>query len=277
MGFGKFLGKVAGDITNSLKEANEERKRRIKIEQDRKRKERAQWEKQYAEIEKLLDKFEIPMLQKFCENVLGRLPQGDVEEYDDKSTGEKIVEEYDPAREHYIDFIWVYLKDGKLKFTQIKDFALKNRIVAPSFFGDSENSSSSQLNDFEIIINSIVAQFEPERIDSEEHLQAQVTIFLKAKFPTKKIEREVLTKRGDKLDIVIDGKYVFELKVPQDRTSLRNLSAQLEEYKEEYPDICAIIFDDESKNLTSEIKEYIDKYKRSLGIHSVILRGRKQG
>lgn len=277
MGFGKFLGKVAGDITNSLKEANEERKRRIKIEQDRKRKERAQWEKQYAEIEKLLDKFEIPMLRKFCENVLGRLPQGDVEEYDDKNTGEKIVEEYDPAREHYIDFIWIYLKDGKLKFVQIKDFALKNRIVAPSFFGDSENSSISQLNDFEIIINSIVAQFEPEKIDSEEHLQAQVTIFLKAKFPTRKIEREVLTKRGDKLDIVIDGKYVFELKVPQDRTALRNLSAQLEEYKEEYHDICAIIFDDESKNLTSEIKEYIDKYKRNLGIHSVILRGRKQG
>lgn len=276
MGIGKFLGKVAGDITNSLKEANEERKRRIKIEQDRKRQERAQWEKQYAEIEKLLDKFEIADLDKFCKNVIGASPQGDVEEYKDEETGEKVIDEYDPAREHYVDFIWDKIKDGKIKFSQIKDFGLKNRIVAPSFFGDADKSTGSQLDDFEIIINSIVAQFEPERIDNEEHLQAQVTIFLKAKFPDKKIEREVLTKKGDKLDIVVDGKYVFELKVPDTRTTLRNLSAQLEEYKEEYPDICAIIFDDETKNLTSEINEYVDKYKRSLGIHSVILRGRKR-
>ena len=34
-------------------------------------------------------------------------------------------------------------------------------------------------------------------------------------------------------------------KVAQDRTTLGNPSAHLEEYQEEYPDICAIIFDDE--------------------------------
>ena len=57
---------------------------------------------------------------------------------------------------------------------------------------------------------------------------------------------------------------------------LRNLSAQLEEYKEEYPNICAVIFDDESKNLTTDINEYVDKYKRNYGIHSIVLRGKKR-
>ena len=100
---------------------------------------------------------------------------------------------------------------------------------------------------------------------------------MKAKFSDKKIEREVSTKSGDKLDIVMDDKFVLELKVPRGKTDLRNLSAQLEEYHEEYPNICAIIADISEivdlddpdpveENLTKRISEYADKYKMKLDI-----------
>ena len=97
------------------------------------------------------------------------------------------------------------------------------------------------------------------------------------RFSDKKIEREVSTKKGDKLDIVIDGKFVLELKVPRGKTDLRNLSAQLEECHDEYPNICAIIADISKivdlddpdpveENLTQRISEYADKYKMKLDI-----------
>lgn len=106
-------------------------------------------------------------------------------------------------------------------------------------------------------------------------MEAQLTIFLKAKFPDKKIQRQVTTKGGDQLDILVDDKYAFELKVPEQRT-IRNLGAQLEEYKEEYQNICAVIFDAESKNLTNYINDYVDKFKRDYGVPSIILRGSKK-
>ena len=66
---------------------------------------------------------------------------------------------------------------------------------------------------------------------------------MKTKFPEKKVEREVNTNLGNKLDILIDDVYVLEIKQPTSRSQLRNLSAQLEEYQEEYPFLAAIIGD----------------------------------
>jgi hypothetical protein len=269
MGLGDFLGKVAGDIGNTIKDANEERKERMRIRDEQAEKDRIMREKILRLKSELLDKFDFPQLKQLCRDMLGREPKS---EFVDEKTGAKYRIEQD--RHYYVEFI---IKESGLRYSHIKDYALKNKIVTPSFFGEESSTSSPKQNDFEIIVNSIKAQFEPEKITDEEHLQAQVTIFLKAKFPEKKIEREVSTKRGDKLDIVVDGNFVFELKVPQDRTALRNLSAQLEEYKEEYPNICAVIYDDESKNLTTDINEYVDKYKKNYSIQSIILRGKKRG
>jgi len=95
-----------------------------------------------------------------------------------------------------------------------------------------------------------------------------------------KIERQQHTQRDERLDIIVDDKYVFEIKVPRNRTTLRDLTAQLAEYKEQYPNICAIIADvskvepDENSelesNLSQSIKEYADKYKTNLGIQTII-------
>ena len=132
-------------------------------------------------------------------------------------------------------------------------------------------------SDFESIINAIEFEFEPEKITDEEHLQAQLSIFLKAKFPNAIVEREIKTAHGDRIDVLVDGKFAFELKVPDERVKLRNLMAQLEEYKEQYNDICAIILDNQSLDLSDTIREYAEKYKSKLGVRSIILTGKKRG
>ena len=159
----------------------------------------------------------------------------------------------------------------------LKYFAIRHKVIPPSFFGEDPDVVGN-INDFENIINSVHRGFDPERITNEEHLQSQLTVFLKAKFPDMKVEREVKTKQGDLLDIVVDDKYVFELKVPKNRTQLRNLSAQVEEYIEQYPNLCVVIADiskadlDEEleSNLTQNITEYADKYKVKFGVQTLI-------
>ena len=101
-------------------------------------------------------------------------------------------------------------------------------------------------------------------------------VFLKAKFSERKIRRQVTIQGNDILDILVDDKYAFELKVPRTRSDLRNLGAQLEEYQEQYPNLSAVIFDIDDSNLTQDIIDYSDKYKRNYGIPTIILGGRKR-
>jgi hypothetical protein len=251
--------KILSDIRDKYNEYSENR-----IENERKR---AEYEKT---VNKLLDKFEIPDFDQFLLRFLNKKPEPEIETDEETNRERKI----NPGRREYLDFVWDHLNDNEINFQQLKDFALKKRIVTLSFFGE-ETDIEEEKREFNELINAIKSDFEPERITNEEHLQAQLTIFLKAKFPDRKISREVITKRGDKLDIVVDDKYVFELKVPADRTVLRNLGAQLEEYVEEHPNICAVIFESDGTNLSTIINDYADKYKRDYGIRTIILRGTK--
>jgi len=127
-----------------------------------------------------------------------------------------------------------------------------------------------------VIIKSIELRFKPEKIRDEMELQSQLIIFLKSEYPDREIKREVPTKIGDRVDIVIDNRYAFELKVPQERETLRNLGAQLEEYSEEYPYLCAIIFNNKDLNLSETIKDYVDKYQRNFGVPSIVIDGTKR-
>jgi len=307
MGFKKFLGKVSDkieDTVDGIKEFREENR----LEKERKsqaREERRQELEEIREkIDTLLDKFTIKQLNTLCLEMIGRTPDDEIvrddedDEYDEDEDEEYDEDDDEPLRSKkknrsrfnrkqsrktdrgtYIDFIWDKLTDNDLKISQIEDFALKKKIVPPSFF-NSETDGDKDLREFVFIMHEIEKGFEPEQIKDEKELQSQLTIFLKAKFSDKKIEREVSTTIGDKLDIVIDGKFVFELKVPRGKTDLRNLSAQLEEYHEEYPNICAIIADISKivdlddpdpveENLTQRISEYADKYKMKLGISTL--------
>lgn len=283
MGFKKFLGKVADkieDVAEDIKESREEKRRQEEKaraeEWQREEKAREYREEMENKVNRLLDKFEIPDFDNFLMKYLNDKPETE-KEYD-KETGK--TREYRPSRKDYLEFVWDHLDDDEINYDQLKDFALKHRIVSPSFFGDLKNEEFEK-TDFESIINSIRVGFEPEKITDEEHLEAQMTIFLKAKFPDRKIERQLTTKNGELLDIVIDNKYVFELKVPRNRTHLRNLSAQIEEYIEQYSNLCVVIADtsriqEDSKgepveaNLTQHIKEYADKYKVKYGVQTLV-------
>ena len=88
-----------------------------------------------------------------------------------------------------------------------------------------------------------------------------------------KIERQVTAPSGGQVDILIEGQYVLELKVPRSRSDLRNLGAQLEEYKEDFPYVCAVIafVDSDDYHVTQdEITTYVDKYKSKYNVPSVV-------
>lgn len=289
MAFKNFLGDIAKKAKDSYKEKQErkrlEKEKEEKLARLEKEKEeelarqreehesqvRQERQEYTATVNRLLDKFEMKDLKSFCKDYLGELPIGDSVLGIESPSARYL----NPVRHNYIDYIWENLNTKEIKFEQLRDFSLKHQIVVPSFFGSDLDVDEYQ-KEFENLINSIKSNFQPEKITDEEHLQSQLTIFLKAKYPDRKIEREVTTKNNDLLDILVDEKYAFELKVPTDKTVMRNLGAQLGEYVEQYPNLCAIIFDNQNQNLTETIKEYADIYKRNYHVPSIILQGIKR-
>lgn len=245
-------------------------------------KKQQQWEKEAEEkkrdedeqkrfrgnLEELLDKFEMKELRDFCQNYLGTEPM--TEQVEDEKSGRKrkIV----PDRHTYVNFILDYFDRGELKGQQLQDFAVKRKIVTPSFINEESNQDHDQ-EDFQNIMNVIQSDFDAENIYGETSLEDQLMIFLKAKYPGRQIERQQKTKNGNKLDILIDNKFVFELKVPENKTKLRDFSAQLEEYSEEYDYICTVIAERKDLNVSDLgeiIKQYVDKYKSKMDIPSIV-------
>ena len=295
MGLGGWIGKKL-----------EERRERIRHEEEKKERARKENAKHRDEIQQLIEKFTIKQFQNFCESYIGSLPEDDLylegEHEDDpyadlrpkkkqpsfkypkrtlpwKKSGSGLVK-----RRWYVEFIQKLIESGDITFQQLKDFALQNRIVPPSFFktGAKEAGSPAELAE---ILDIIEDEFEADTIRDEAELQAQLTIFLKTRLK-KKVKREVTISAG-RLDIVIDGKYALEIKIPTDKDQLRNLSAQIQEYMEEYPFLGVIIGDKTSQvaglkeedefydsefepKLTAKIKEYVDRYKIKYGVRTVV-------
>lgn len=256
MGLGKILGGLADDVRESRERKREQKQREQELADEHE-----------DLVNALLDKFEIPDLDKFVMAYLNKRPEPD----EDGGGGKPAP----PGRKDYTEFIWKHIEEEEISYEQLKDFAIKNRVVAPSFFGGAEPAEDTSGAQFHSLISTIQDEFEPERIDSEEHLQSQLAVFLKAKYPGRRIDREVTTKFGDKIDILVDGSYAFELKVPESRTTLRNMGAQLEEYREQYPNLCAVIYDDTERGLSQTINDYSDSYKRKYGIRTIVIRGTK--
>jgi len=266
MKFKKFISKVAdkiGDTAENLKEAYDERQERKMEEQDLE-------DEISNKIEELFDKFEMNDFKDLCKNVLGDEPETGIEEDDDG-------EEYKvkPKRKDYLEFIEGSMDGGELSFDQLKNFSLRRNIVSKNFF-DFENRVTASQSEFEEIIKTIQNDFPAEKIFDEKELQAQLTIFLKTKYPDSDVERERIGSDRNSLDIVMDDKYAFELKVPSSRTELRNLRGQIEEYLEDYPNLCVVIYDNEDYNVSEDIEKYVDIYQQKYDVPSVVLHGRKR-
>ena len=247
-------------------------------------------------------------MREFCTSYIGALPDDELEVDDDDDERESIRPEpkklgfrvpkrklswkKEPAtrgRRVYTEFIWKCIEEGDIRYQQLKDFALNNRIVSPSFFGTETKAIGSD-SELHTILDAIEEDFDPEKIMDEKELQGQIAVFLKTRFKGKEVEREVPMLEGSRernfVDIVVDNVYALEVKLPTTRATLRNLKGQLEEYQEKYPFLGVVIGDktklvtDSSdtefydsqfeENLPVWIKEYTDKYKVDLGIRSVV-------
>lgn len=270
MGWKKLLGDAKGKIDEMA-----ETRRQTNAENERIKAEDEKVFSEYAKkVTDLLDKFEISNFDDFLGRYLN-VKKPVIREHDKKTN---TTYERPLGRSEYLSGMWHHLNNHEITFQHLKDFALKAKVVAPSFFG-IESKEVGNARDFGNIINAIKADFQPENIKDEKELQSQLTIFIKAKFPELKIEREVITKSQNELDIVIDDNLVLELKVPKNRTHLRNLSAQLEEYAEEYPNLCVVIADTSGTtlpdgqilNIAGDIEEYSDKYLRKFKVPSIVL------
>jgi len=238
------------------------------------------------DLEKLLDKYDMSDLNNFCSKYLGEAPASR------EILKDGTERELKPNRHTFVNFILEYYDKGQLRAEQIKDFSLKHRIVTPSFFSDETESKVGNKNELNDILDVIDEKFKPEIILDEKELQGQLAVFLKAVYPDKKIEREVITKRDNKIDILIDDNYVLELKVPSGKDSLRSLSAQIEEYMEEFPLLAVVIadksdlvsdkddrefYDDKIEpGLTQKIREYADKYKMKYGVRTLVFNVKKR-
>jgi len=285
-------------ILNSIRDWNDRRKE-DEYERERRKEE---LRKERTKINKLLNKFTVKQLRDFCLEIIGSDPTDELitdedeedEEFDDEdgegkvkkaiTMGKKFTHKFQDKNEKhdrtlYVEFIWKKLMSGVIELDQINDFALKKRIVPRNYFGVKSDEKEDK-KEFSTILSIIQSDFEPESItkeDKEDKLQAQLTVFLRAKFPDKKIDREVVLQNGDRVDIVIDDKFALELKVPTDRIYLRNLTAQLEEYLEEYDFLGVVIADITEElegigkdSMTQNINEYVDRFKSKYGVQSVV-------
>ena len=218
-------------------------------------------------LEELLDQYMMKDLKDICSNYLGTEPPA--EKLEDKKTGK--FREIKPDRHTFVNFILGYYDNGQLKASQIKDFSTKRKIVAKSFFG--EESGAGDEGEFRSIINSIRDEFAAENILDEHSLEDQLMIHLRAKFPNKKIERQQQSPADERVDILIEGKYVLELKVPKSKNDLMSLAQQLKEYKRSFPYVCAVIADitrEQEIKLAQHIKHYTDEYMTDYNVPSVV-------
>ena len=141
-----------------------------------------------------------------------------------------------------------------------------------------EQKKKKKVNDeFMEIIKFIESDFEVSgKIHDEDALKNQLIQVLGTKFDKGGIEQEQLLKNGDKVDILIYKKFVIEVKVPDNKTALRNLYGQLKEYLEECQNICVFILDIGSLNKVT-IQHYVKRYKDDFGIESIVKKGEKKG
>ena len=298
-------------ILDAIRDWNDRRQE----EEYEKEKRKEELRKERTKINKLLNKFTVKQLDVFCVEYVGRSPKDELitdeddedeefddedEEFDDEdgkvkkavSYGKKFTHQFSKGKSEkhdrtlHIEFIWKKLMSGVITPDQIHAFALKKRIVPRSYFGEKSDENEER-KEFSTILSIIESDFEPESItgkEMEDKLQSQLTVFLKAKFPDKKIEREVVLQSRDRADIVIDDRFALELKVPRERTALRNLTAQIEEYLEEFDflgvviaDITQELEDEDEDPMTKNINEYVERFKSKYDVQTVVFRIKFKG
>ena len=239
----------------------------------------------------LENELEASDLRNLCRELIGSFPKNGTQLKDKK--GKVVIEFEDPVtRNDYLEFYFHYQDLGEVNDMLLAKYFINNGyldeddedydylINHSSDDEDEDKQSKKSQKDSEMIekiTQKLNKEFEPESVYDEKELQNALRMFLQQAFPNSKVEREVsFNNNRDTLDILVDNRYAIEVKIPNNRTELRNLSAQLEEYQETYPEILALILDNKEKNLTNEILHYVKRYEQKLGIKSIIISGKKR-
>jgi hypothetical protein len=248
----------------------------------------------------LEEELEISEFRELCRNLIGTFPKSGLV-LRDKNDNEVYEFEEPISRKDYSEFYNHYDELEEVNDRMLAKYLIKHGFLdeddedyeyimthdedekdSDDQDDDDESEEESKKNDSDYMMDSIILKlekgFEPEKVYDEKELQNLLRSYLQTVFPKATIEREVSLKQvRDTIDILVDGKYAIEVKIPNSRTELRNLSAQLEEYQEEYPNIIAFILNNEEKDLSEDIEHYTSKFKSKLGIESIVKIGKKRG
>ena len=251
----------------------------------------------------LEEELEISEFRELCRNLIGSFPKNGLILRD--KNDEEVYEFEEPiSRKDYAEFYYHYEELEEVNDRMLAKYLIKHGLLDEDDEDyeyimkhdeddkdeedndeedndeDEEDEEESKKSDYmmDSIILKLEKGFEPEKVYDEKELQNLLRSFLQQAFPKTTVEREVSLKQvRDSIDILVDKKYAIEVKIPNSRTELRNLSAQLEEYQEEYPNIIAFILNNDEKDLSEDIEYYTNKFKSKLGIESVVKIGKKRG
>lgn len=228
--------------------------------------------------------------------ILAKLDMGELRKVcRDMGIGEPLPYDIDPingkkykrtlTRNHYISRI----KD-KLTLEQLQDYCDKHRIKIPEPPVDepievkrqptptsSQSKTEPQVTtieikkqgEFDAILDNINNEFEiVENVRDEEDFKKQLSQFLKYKYSGIRLEQPNPRGRGD---ILINNKYLLELKIAKNKYILRDLKGQIHDYKKVY-DKVAVVLLDVGEVPRTEIKEYMEDY-HSFGADVLLLEG----
>ena len=126
--------------------------------------------------------------------------------------------------------------------------------------------------DFHNIISKIEDEFKPEPHRDEKEFQNQLIQFLRALGHD--VEKEHQIDNESRIDILVDNRFAFEIKRAKSKTVLRNLSAQLDDYSESFPKICAILIV-ENESMLDMVEDFKIKYKEKHNAETIILQNKK--
>ena len=230
---------------------------------------------------RILDRFEMKDLKKICKDYgIGEPSPYKTDPIDGKKYKVKI------DRYSYISLVM-----KNLTLEQIKNYTDKNRIRINDILGQTvdsqisilqpgqpekiETRASEDISDdsrrpdtFQILLSKIEKDFIPEPVRDEKELETQLVQFLRGN--KIELQRQVQTPYG-KVDVVIQNDFALELKVVDNKTKLRDLIGQLEDYKKQFKNLAAVLLDIGTVN-QSDITEYCNSYAKR-GIRSIVLRG----
>jgi hypothetical protein len=264
-----LFDKVSGGIIKGVQNINDEIKRRQEIK-----------EAKYC----LLERMTIYDIKKLNRVYGVGQPSGYEEDFNGNRTRITL------NRDDYVDHA-----AENLTLDQIKDFSEKNKKRTPASINEpkekivvnplkyelpvkEETSAQSafkpkpatqpSFSDYDDILKYIT-EFKPEDISSEKDFQKQLTIHLRTKYK-EKVEREFATPRG-KIDIVIDKRFAFELKIADNKGVLRNLKGQVHDYKKEFKSTTVILLD-VSKLSDAIINEFVVDCQ-NMGVKTLKIKG----